>query len=202
MMKRIVLLAFGVLALSSGMLAQEGRRGAPPQPPALEPGASQADVDKALLAAPAQPQLRNQATVIKWNPTDWTYTTLRKGTNQLVCFDKSGLPGQLAFSVECTHTGNLMRAQQNMKFESEPDRMKRQQMIDAAEKDGSRIKPVFGGVWYHLMGMDQASARTHFTIAVPGATTASLGLPDNPNQGGVWIMNAGTSTAHLMTPGE
>jgi hypothetical protein len=105
MMKRIVLLAFGVLALSSGMLAQEGRRGAPPPPPALEPGASQADVDKALLAAPAQPQLRNQATVIKWNPTDWTYTTLRKGTNQLVCFDKSGLPGQLAFSVECTHTG-------------------------------------------------------------------------------------------------
>jgi hypothetical protein len=27
-------------------------------------------------------------------------------------------------------------------------------------------------------------------------------LPDNNKQGGVWIMNAGTSTAHLMTPGE
>jgi hypothetical protein len=52
------------------------------------------------------------------------------------------------------------------------------------------------------MGADQASARPHMTIAVPGATTASLGLPDNPRQGGVWIMNAGTSTAHLMTPGE
>ena len=44
--------------------------------------------------------------------------------------------------------------------------------------------------------------RTHMTIALPGATTASTGLPDNPKQGGVWIMNAGTTTAHLMTPGE
>ena len=42
----------------------------------------------------------------------------------------------------------------------------------------------------------------HTTIAVPGATTQSPGLPDNPKQGGVWIMNAGTTTAHLMTPGH
>jgi len=40
------------------------------------------------------------------------------------------------------------------------------------------------------------------TVAVPGATTASTGLPDNNKQGGVYIMNAGTSTAHLMVPGE
>jgi hypothetical protein len=37
---------------------------------------------------------------------------------------------------------------------------------------------------------------------VPGATTASTGLPSDNKQGGVWIMNAGTSTAHLMTPGS
>ena len=53
------------------------------------------------------------------------------------------------------------------------------------------------------MGPDQEHARTHTTIAVPGATTQSLGLPRLVTaQGGVWIMNAGTSTAHLMTPGE
>ena len=40
------------------------------------------------------------------------------------------------------------------------------------------------------------------TIATPGATTQSLGLPDNGRGGGVWIMNAGTTTAHLMVPGE
>jgi hypothetical protein len=197
-MKRTVPIFLGVLALSTSVLAQG--RGAPAPPPPLEPGASQADVDKAVMGAPAA--LRDQATVIKWKPADWSYDTLRKGTNQLVCFDKSGLPGQLPFSLECTHPGNLQRAAQNMKFESEADRTKRQAALDAAEKDGTRVKPVFGSVWYHLMGPSQEMARTHFTIAVPGATAQSLGLPDNPKSGGVWVMNAGTSTAHLMTPGE
>jgi hypothetical protein len=199
-MKRIVLSSIAVLALSIGASAQEGRRGAAPPAPPLAPGASQAEVDKALLAAPAN--LRDQATVIKWKPADWTYDTLRKGTNTLVCFDKSGLPGQLPFSVECTSLSNMARATQNMKFESETDRAKRQAALETAEKDGSRAKPEFGSVWYHLQGQDQASARTHMTVAVPGATTQSLGLPDNPKSGGVWIMNPGTSTAHLMIPGH
>ena len=89
-MKRM-LMAVALVAVSAAASAQEGRRGAPPTPPpALEPGASQADVDKAVLAAPAN--LRAQATVIKWNPADWSYQTLRKGTNRLLCYDKSGLP--------------------------------------------------------------------------------------------------------------
>jgi len=37
---------------------------------------------------------------------------------------------------------------------------------------------------------------------VPGATMATTGLPENGRAGTVWIMNAGTTTAHLMTPGE
>ena len=198
-MKRIASIIVAVLAIATIVWAQERGRGAPPPAPPLQPGASQADVDKALLASPAA--LRDQATVIKWK-SDWTYDTLRKGTNRLVCFDKSGLPGQQAFSIECTMLSNMDRVTQNMKFEAEPDRTKRQAALDAAEKDGSRAKPEYGSVWYHLMGNDQASARTHFTIAVPGATTQSTGLPDNPKPGGVWIMNAGTSTAHLMIPGE
>jgi hypothetical protein len=197
-MHRMSVIGLAVLALSTGAFAQG--RGAPAPPPPLEPGASQADVDKAVLAAPDN--LKNQVTVIKWKPADWTYETLRKGTNQMVCFDKSGLPGQLPFSVECTNLANLPRAAQNMRIEMEPDRAKRQAAVDAAEKDGTRIKPEFGSVWRHFQGQDQASARSHFTVAVPGATSASLGLPDNPRQGGVWIMNPGTSTAHLMSPGE
>ena len=198
-MKRMVLSVIGVLAISTSALAQG--RGAPAPPPPLEPGASQADVDKALVAAPGN--LRNQATVIKWNPADWTYTTLRKGTNKLVCFDKSGLPGQQpAFSVECTNLGNIERAKQNMKFEMEPDRAKRQAALDAAEKDGTRVKPEFGSVWYHMRGADQASAAGHMTVAVPGATAQSLGLAASGADGRVWVMDPGTTTAHLMIPGE
>ena len=197
-MKNVLLIALCAFGVSTGVLAQG--RGAAAAPLPLEPGASQADVDRAVLAAPAQ--LRAQATVIKWNPADWTYTTLRKGTNRIVCFDKSGLPGQLPFSLECTHLGNMARAAQNMRFESETDRAKRQAALDAAEKDGSRAKPEYGSVWFHLMGADQATARTHMTIAVPGATGQSLGLPESGAPGTVWVMNPGTSTAHLMIPGE
>ena len=198
-MKRFVLCVLGVAAISTSALAQGGGRAALPPPP-LEPGASQAEVDWAVMAAPAG-ALRDQATVIKWK-ADFTYTTLRKGTNRAVCYDRSGQPEQQAVMSECTSLGNLDRAAQNMKFESGGDRMKTQALLDAAEKDGTRVKPEFGSVWYHLMGADKDHLRTHMTIAVPGATAASMGLPDNNRAGGVWIMNAGTTTAHLMTPGE
>jgi len=154
-------------------------------------------IEKALGAAPAQ--LRNAAGVIKWK-ADFTYDTLKESTNRLVCYDRSGLPGQQAFSLECTSIANLPRAAQNLKFEAMG--AQKQAMLDAAEKDGTRVKPEYGSVWYHLMGASKETARTHMTIALPGATAASTGLPDKNTPGQVWLMNAGTSTAHLMTPGE
>ena len=181
-MKRMIPIVIGALAVAAGAFAQD-----------------QAAIDKALLAAPGN--TKAAASVIKWK-ADFTYDTLKKGTSNLVCYDKSGQPGLPPFIVECTSMGNLPRAAQNMKIEAMGDKAKVQAAFDAAEKDGSRVKPEFGSVWYHYMGPDQEHARTHMTIAVPGATAASLGLPDNNKQGGVWIMNAGTSTAHLMTPGE
>lgn len=156
-----------------------------------------AEIEKALIAAPAQ--LKDAATVIKWKP-DYTYDTLKQGTNRLVCYDRSGLAGQQAYSIECTSIANLKRAAQNLKFEAQG--AQKQPMLDAAEKDGTREKPEFGSVWYHMMGADKDKARAHMTIAVPFATEKTIGLPENGRGGGVWIMNAGTSTAHLMTPGE
>ena len=180
-MKRFALFVIGFAALSAGASAQ-----------------APADaISTALLAAPAN--LREGATVIRWKP-DYTYETLKKGTNRLVCFDRSGQPKQQPFMIECTSIANLDRVAQNMKFEAAGD--KAQALFDAAEKDGTRAKPEYGSVWYHVMGADREHTRNHMTIAVPGATTQSTGLPDNPKQGGVWIMNAGTTTAHLMTPGE
>jgi hypothetical protein len=156
-------------------------------------------IERALAAAPRQ--ARDGAMVIKWKP-DQTYETLRPGTNRIVCYDQSGEPNEQPFSAQCTSVGNLERVKQNKKFEMETDRDKRQAALDAAEKDGSRVKPEFGSVFYTFAGKDQSSARMHITIAVPGATAASLGLPDNNKMGGAWIMAAGTSSAHIMTPGS
>ena len=202
-MKRIVLFALGFLAVSvSAMVfaqAPGGRGGGMQATPTLAPGVTAADLEVALLAAPAN--LREGATVIKFKP-DFTYDTLRKGTNRIVCADRSGDPEMNPFMSECTSLGNVDRWIQNRKAEAIGDKAKTQAALDEMEKNGTRVKPEFGSVWYHFMGADRATARTHMTIAVPGATTATLGLPENGRGGGVWIMNAGTSTAHLMTPGE
>src|SRR5712675_423604 len=90
-MKRIALFVLGVMAVSTGAFAQ-----GPTDP-----------IEKALSAAPAN--LRDGATVIMWK-SDFTYDTLKKGTNRLVCYDRSGFPGQQPFSIECTSLGNLERA--------------------------------------------------------------------------------------------
>jgi hypothetical protein len=182
-MKRMIPIVLSTLAISTGALAQ-----------------APADANAtALAAAPAN--LREGATVIKWKP-DFTYDTLKKGTNRLVCYDRSGFPTQQPFSIECTSIANLDRVAQNLKAEATGVRAKAQAMLDAMEKDGTRVKPEYGSMWYHLMGPDREHARTHTTVAVPGASTQSTGLPDNNNQGGAWIMNAGTTTAHLMIPGQ
>ena len=160
---------------------------------------AQEGADKALLAAPAN--LHDGAEVVQWKP-DFTYDVLKKGTNNLVCYDLSGKPEHPPFLVECTSVANLDREAQNLKFEASGDKAKTQALIDAAEKDGTRVKPQFGSVWYHFRGPDQEHAKPHITIAVPGATSQSLGLPDDAKQGGVWIMYAGTTGAHLMVPGQ
>jgi hypothetical protein len=182
-MRRIALLMVCAAAVSASAFAQEPM-----------------DVDTVLLAVPNA--LRAATTVIRWKPDHATYDTVKKGTNRLVCWDRSGFPEQQAFSIECTSAANLDRVAQNLKFEAVGDKAKTQAMVDAAEKDGTRIKPEFGSVFYHLMGADKDHARTHMTICVPGATTQTLNLPTSGAQGGVWIMDAGTSGAHLMTPGE
>ena len=182
-MKRIVPFVLGVLALSVGAWAQT------PEDP----------IERALAAAPRQ--MKEGAMVIKWK-SDGTYETLRKGTNRLVCYDQSGEPTEQPFSVQCTSVGNLERVAQNKKFEAIADAAARRTAIEAAEKDGTRVKPEFGSAFITMSGPDREHTRTHITIAVPGATTQSLGLPDNNKMGGAWIMNAGTSTAHIMVPGS
>jgi len=181
-MRRIPLLVFLALATSAPAFAQ-----------------ANPETEIAVLAIPAN--MREGATVIKWKP-DQTYDTLKTGTNGLVCWDRSGFPLQQPFSVECTSMGNIPRAAQNMKGEAVGDRAKAQALFDAMEKDGTRVKPEFGSVWYHLAGKDRESARSHMTIATPGATAQSMGIPDKRRDSGIWIMNAGTTTAHIMTPGE
>jgi len=147
-MKRIVLVVLGMLAVSTSAFAQ----------------ATPETIDRALAAAPRQ--MKEGAAVIKWK-ADYTYETLKPGTNRMACYDRSGEPGQQPFAVQCTSVANLPRVAQNRKFEAMTDKTARQAALDAAEKDGTRVKPEYGSVWLTMNGPDQARARIHTTIAVP-----------------------------------
>src|SRR6476660_900457 len=100
-MKRIVLV-LGVLAVSTSAFAQTPEE----------------SIERALAAAPRQ--MKEGATVIKWK-ADLTYDTLKKGTNRMVCYDRSGEPGQQPFAVQCTSIANLDRVAQSLKIEAMGD---------------------------------------------------------------------------------
>ena len=92
---------------------------------------------------------------------------------------------------------------QNLKAEATGDREKSEAMLNEMEQAGTRVKPEYGSMWWSVNGPSQEEARPHhLMIAVPGATTESTGLPENPREGGAWIMNAGTLTAHIMMPSQ
>ncbi len=169
-------------------------------PSGLEAQTDQATIERALAAAPAR--ARDDASVIRWND-DHTYETLKEGSGPLVCYDRSTEARRAPFDVQCTSMANLPRVAQNRQFRAESaDRQAENALVEAAEADGTRIAPEYGSLWISMRGDDQASAGIHTTIAVPGATPESLGLPDNGRQGGAWLMGAGTTGAHIMIPGR
>ncbi len=183
-MKSIILAVVGVLSVSASAQAQTAAE----------------TIETAIAASPAR--FRGDATIIEWN-ADYTYATLKQGTRTLVCYDRSGERDRSPFAAQCTNVANLDRVAQNRRFRAETtDVAGERAMIDAAEEAGTRVLPEYGSLWFRMDGRDQASALLHATIAVPGATTESTGLPDDRAAGGVWIMEAGTSAAHIMIPGR
>ena len=181
-MKRIVLVIIGVLAVATNASAQTDAE----------------LIERALTAAPGR--AAEGASVIKWNNEDHTYTTIKEGTNELVCYDRSSDPGRPAFAVQCTVMGNLERLAQSRQalLENEDG----EAVLDMYEANGTRVLPVFGSPWISMNGTDADNARMHTTIAVPNATAESMGLPENPSEGGGWIMASGTTDAHIMVPGR
>lgn len=162
--------------------------------------AAQDAIAKAL--APLPERARESANVVRWN-ADHTWQVVKQGDGTWVCYDRSGEPGRAAFDVQCTSMANLPRVAQNRRFRAEAaDRDAERAMLEAAEANGTRELPEYGSMWIAMRGDDQASAGIHTTIAVPGATGASTGLPTNGRSGGAYLMGEGTSTAHIMVPGR
>ncbi len=183
-MKRIVLAVVALLAIPISANAQTAAQ----------------TIEDAL--APIPGRTREATAVIRWN-ADFTYETLKEGTNRWVCYSRADERDRPAFAVQCTSVANLDRVSQSRRFRAESaDSEEEQALVAAAEENGTRVLPEYGSMWVSMNGPDQASAGIHTTVAVPGATGASTGLPENGRAGGAWIMAAGTTTAHIMVPGR
>jgi len=183
-MKHIILAVIGVLTVSVGLRAQT-------------PGET---IELAIEAS----LLRHggDVTLITWN-ADFTYETVQQGTNTVVCYDRSDERDRAAFSAQCTSLANLDRVAQNRRFRAATtDNAGELAMIAAADEAGTRVQPEYGSLWFRMDGADEASALLHATIAMPGATAESTGLSEDRTSGGVWLMDAGTSAAHIMIPGR
>ena len=181
-MKSMLLLVLSIVTVSPNVYAQ-----------------SDAElIDQAVAAAPGR--YREDATVVKWS-TDHTYTTIKEGTNQIVCYSRADQRDRPPFAVQCTVKANLERVAQNRQFRAEStDGEEERALVAAAGQNGTRVPAEYGSFFSSMNGQDQASAGVHTTIAMPGATTASAGFPENREQGGAFIMAAGTTEAHLMIP--
>lgn len=188
-MKRLTLALCASLILPTAVSAQSS-------------SASDAEeIERALMAAPER--MRADASVIGFDD-DGSIVELREGSNGLMCWDSSGEPGrQGRFLAQCTSERNRARVEQNHRISNaaaSPDEIG--ELFAEAEENGTREVAAWGTVYYHLIGDDWASGRIHATVAVPYATAESLEIPAEPRADGLWLMDPGTSGAHLMIPGR
>ena len=222
-MKPMSMFVLGVMAVAMSAPAQaqviEARR----KPITTDP------IQKPLLAAPNDAMAKD-ATVIKWirNPhagekvtaADFTFEVLRSGPGRMVCYDLSGWPGEEPWSVECTSSeANLPRVAQNRAFAEMGSKATPtlaggrpvlsssgtggiRELVLAAAKDGTRVLSEVGSIWYNLRGKSQDTATWHTFIAMPNHTAAQVGLPNNRDAGGAWLMFEDTPEAHIMVGGR
>jgi hypothetical protein len=223
-MKLVSLFVLGVMAVAMSAQAQiiEERRQTVTNDP----------IQKPLLAAPNAAMAKDATVIkIIRNPNagkvvtaaDFTFEVLRSGPGRMVCYDLSGWPGEEPWSVECSSSdANLPRIMQNRAFAEmgakatpkigEGDKSVPvlsssssggiRDLVLAAEKDGTRVLPEVGTIWYNLRGKSQETAVWHTFIAMPNHTGAQVGLPNNRDAGGAWLMFEGTPEAHIMVGGR
>ncbi len=183
-----------VVTLVAGLLAQ-----AAAAPRAIAP--PEAQIASALLAAPEE--RRDAATVLGYD-TAGKLTTLRSGTNDLICL--ADTPTDDTFSVACYHKdlepfmarGRELVTQGVTGKEREQLRFKEIEAGTLAMSREPRTLYVLTGSAYDPATNTVANSYLRWVIYLPFATAASTGLAVKPTPGGPWLMYPGTAGAHIM----
>ena len=155
-----------------------------------------------ILAAPEE--LRAGATVLGYDNTA-KLTTLRKGTNILVCLADN--PTDNKFSAACYHhdlepymaRGRELVAQ-GVTGGSRNDQFRWKEIREGrlAFPKEPRMLYVLSGKGYDATTGKVTDGVVRWVIYVPNATAESTGLSTSPKRGEPWLMDAGTLGAHIM----
>ncbi len=177
-----------LVLLAAPALAQQ----APPPP---------TQIAGAVLAAPEE--RRAGARVLGWDASGML-TTLREGTNELVCLaDNPKIEG---FNVACYHKDlePFMTRGRELTAQGITDDRKRDD-TRYAEVDAKKLSipkdaflTVLTGTSFDGATGTVADAYTRWVVYVPYATAATTGLPTKPLPGVPWLMDPGTAGAHIM----
>jgi hypothetical protein len=161
-------------------------------------------IQLALLAAP--PEKRDSATVYGFD-ADNQLGMIKKGTNEIICLADD--PSDTSFSVAC-YSKDLEPLMQRGR-ELRKQGMKSQQIFDEREKEvkeGKLKMPETPATLYVYSADSKNVNRStgevkngymRYVIYIPYATAAGTGLPEKQSAPGMpWIMDPGTSHAHVM----
>jgi len=145
--------------------------------------------------SPLPEMLRAGATVVSYDAKGMP-VVLRQGTNNIICNPSAGGEG---FAVNCYE--KVMKTQNDMaaKLRAEGKDAKAVQAAMQEARAAGKLPAVpLGTASYSRFGKTEADSRVTWRIALPGATTASTGLPDKKGaDGDPWLQLGGTPNAHI-----
>lgn len=165
-----------------------------------------ADVQIAMAVTAAPDMYKDQATVLGYDK-DGKLTTLRKGSNELVCLADD--PSVKGISVACysTELEPFMARGRELIAEGKSEKEKRE--IRQKEIEAGNLKmPKEAAAVYVLTADDEdldsktgelKNSHIRYVFYKPYMTAENTGLPTKPQAPGMpWLMDAGTHRSHIM----
>lgn len=174
------------------------------QAPAAAPAAAPADAEQITAAVqPLPTEYRATAKVLGYHTGSKALVTLREGTG-FTCLANN--PANKDFHVACYHQslepfmarGRALRAQ-GVKDE-QVDTVRFAEVKSgklAMPKQPAAMYQLFGGTFDPKAGT-VTGAHPLYVVYISGATAATTGISDKPQEGAPWIMYPGTPKAHIM----
>ena len=186
----LIVLSVGILSLGSIVSAQSE--------------SIEAQISGALAAAPED--RREGATVMGYS-AEGTLTTLREGSNELICLADE--PGDERFHVSCYHRSLEPYMVRGRALKAEGLDGTERLRIRHEEADAGTLEMPSSPAGLNNLGgpieiFDPVTGKVDggnwvWSIYIPYAGEESTGLPTTPQiPGAPWIMRPGTASSHIM----